>query len=235
MTKVVSEDPPACIRCDGPLGGVLTALMAREPAGRPTIADARRQLAAAAHASTTAVAAYPTEPLRPSFDRTVALERAVAAQSPVASQSPAVPPPAVPANGAVPPTAAVPPQERGTKLPLTLLAVALLLVAGVIAFVTTRNSGSPAVAAPQPKHSAPASSKPKSSASVVCTTRRDAFRFARSRRRRASGPTREPSRAPSRGHSAPTTTATASASRAMYSQLTMPILAEGKSIRPRCR
>src|SRR4051794_129076 len=163
MTKVVSEDPPACIRCDGPLGGVLTALMAREPAGRPTIADARRQLAAAAHASTTAVAAYPTEPLRPSFDRTVALERAVAAQSPVAGQSPVVPPPAVPASGAVPPNRTVPPQERGTRLPLALLAVALLLVAGVIAFVTTRNSGSPAAAAPQPKHSA--SSKPKSSAS----------------------------------------------------------------------
>src|SRR4051794_31495753 len=167
MTKVVSEDPPACARCDGPLGGVLTALMSREPAARPTIADARRQLAAAAHASTTAVAAYPTEPLRPSFDRTVALERAVATQSPVAQspvaqspvpQSPVTQPPA-------PPAAAVPSQERGTRLPLALLALGLLLVAGVIAFAATRNSGSPAVAAPQPKHSASASSKPSSSAS----------------------------------------------------------------------
>src|SRR6185437_5576244 len=52
----------------------------------------------------------------------------------------------------------------------------------------------------------------KSSASVVWTTCSDAFRFARSRRLRASAPTLTPSRAPSRGHSAPTTTATASAS-----------------------
>ena len=59
---------------------------------------------------------------------------------------------------------------------------------------------------------------------VGCTTRSEAFRFARSRRRRASAPTRVSSPAPSRGHSAPTTTATASASRAMYSQLTGPIL-----------
>ncbi len=66
----------------------------------------------------------------------------------------------------------------------------------------------------------------KSSASFG-TTRSTAFRFSRSRRRRASGPTRASNRWWTRGHSAPTTTAIASTSRAMYSQLTGPILAKG--------
>jgi len=168
MTKVVSEDPPACVRCDGPLGGVLTALMAREPSARPTIDEARRRLTAAAQEatqeSTTAVAAYPTEPLPPSFDRTVALERAVATQSPAATPTP---------TPTVPPTT-VPPQERRSRLPFLLLAIGLLLVAGVIAFAATRSSGSgsPAAAAPpQQKHSpstkASASHQPSANTSTA--------------------------------------------------------------------
>ena len=179
MTKVVSEDPPACVRCDGPLGGVLTALMAREPSARPTIDEARRRLTAAAQEatqeSTTAVAAYPTEPLPPSFDRTVALERAVATQSPAATPTPTprpTPTPTVPPTR-VPPTT-VPPQERRSRLPFLLLAIGLLLVAGVIAFAATRSSGSgsPAAAAPpQQKHSpstkASASHQPSANTSTA--------------------------------------------------------------------
>jgi serine/threonine protein kinase len=164
MTKVVTEDPPTCVRCEGPLGGVLAALMSREPSARPTIAQARQRLTAAAHAAKVPVAPYPTEPLPPSFDRTVALHR------PVTTAAPATAAPAV----------ALPVQERRSRWPAALLS--LLLVAGVIAAAValTRNSGSGAPAAatpPQPKHSASssasasasASTKPSSNASTAST------------------------------------------------------------------
>src|SRR4051794_10693467 len=146
MTKVVSEDPPACLRCEGPLGSVLRALMARDPEARPTIAETRQRLTTAAHETTAPVTAYPTEPLRPSFDRTVALERAVA-------------------------TPAVAPVR--SRRPLALLALALLLVAGVVAVVIaathTSASRSPAASPPRPTHSAAAksSSQPSSGASAA--------------------------------------------------------------------
>jgi transposase InsO family protein len=67
----------------------------------------------------------------------------------------------------------------------------------------------------------------KSSASVS-TIRRADLRFARCLRRRASAP----NRGANRGHSAPAKTATANASRAMYSQLTRPILPEREGTNP---
>jgi len=182
MTKVVTEDPPACVRCEGPLGGVLTALMSRDPSARPTIEQARQRLSAAAQAATTPTVAYPTEPLRPSFDRTVALERAVATAAPAAASVPAAA--AAPAATAVapprPPAPVATPGHRSGR-PFLFVALALVLVAGVIAAAValTRNSaagsgsGSPAAAPPQPKHSASASasaspsSKPSAKASTA--------------------------------------------------------------------
>src|SRR5947209_5210820 len=151
MTKVVTEDPPACVRCEGPLGGVLAELMSREPSARPTIPQARQRLAAAAQAATAPVAAYPTEPLRPSFDRTVALERPVTTAAPAPPPTPPVERPR-PAPAAAPVPAQQPAQERRSGRPVLMIALALLVVAAVIAAAValTRNSGRgpPAAAAP---------------------------------------------------------------------------------------
>ena len=170
MTKVVTEDPPACVRCEGPLGGVLGALMSRDPAARPTIAEARQRLLAVLHDVTEPLPAYPTEPLPPSFDRTIAFERPVTTPSPVTrspvtrspvTRSPVTQAAAIQSSAVRPPSPLDGPPRR-RRLPLVAVALALLLAVGVIvAFVVatrSTDSGASATAPPKPSSKASASS-----------------------------------------------------------------------------
>jgi hypothetical protein len=156
MTKVVTEEPPRCSRCAGDLGALIGDLMARDPAHRPDVDEARTRLAAAERSSMSSAPAYPTEPLPPSFDRTMALERAVA------SPAGEVVTPA-PAPGPTP----QPPRRSRTLLALALLAAAVL--AGVLAFLLTAPSPQ---ATPQSRTSPEATTSPpaaKQSASSRAT------------------------------------------------------------------
>jgi serine/threonine protein kinase len=135
MTKVVTEDPPPCARCDSEVGAVIAALMARDPDARPSADEARQRLQALARAEVEDTVPYPTEPLPPAFDRTVALERPVAEPTPEPS----------PVTRAEPPPVTQPPRRpRRGRLPLLLGGLALLaLAAALVAVVLSgRDAGS---------------------------------------------------------------------------------------------
>ena len=155
MTKVCTEDPPACVRCAGPLGALVGDLMARDPAARPSLGDARRRLevvASTGHDMTTPNAAtpYPTEPLPPSFDRTVALER------PTPTASPAR------VTGVTTEKPGAPSLRRSSALFLAGLFV-LLAMAGVVAgFMLTRGTGTTSRPPSTPTHRASPSAKASS-------------------------------------------------------------------------
>jgi eukaryotic-like serine/threonine-protein kinase len=159
MAKVVTQDPPGCERCEGPLGAVLGDLMARHPARRPTIPTLRQRLSALA-GTPDVTTPYPgdpgaPQPLREQFDRTVALELPAA-----------VPPSEPPAPLAEPVTAApVPPARRRSRAPLlAVLALALLGAAVVGAFLLSRG-GRPSTAATPPSTPSRAATTPSASAS----------------------------------------------------------------------
>ena len=157
MTKVCTEDPPDCVRCVGPLGELVGDLMARDPAARPSLEEARRRLAAVGASTKSAVphdqaTPYPTEPLPPSFDRTVALER----PAPTASSAPA-------ARALLEQPAA--PARRRRSVPLLAGLFVLLAAAGVVAgFLLTRGTGATPGAAPPPSHRSSPSAKASNSA-----------------------------------------------------------------------
>ena len=44
MAKVVTDEPPSCERCKGPLGALVSELMARDPGRRPSVGEARTRL-----------------------------------------------------------------------------------------------------------------------------------------------------------------------------------------------
>jgi len=154
MTKVVTEEPPRCRRCDDALGSVIADLMDRDPAARPTVDEARRRLVAAATTATAVMAPYPTEPLPPSFDRTVALERAVPETpepAPAVAPSPTPTPPPTPPTP--PPTPLPTPtgRRRGVAAVLLALAAVIVVAAVIVGAVlgsrpggTTGNSSAPA-------------------------------------------------------------------------------------------
>jgi len=141
MTKVVTEEPPRCRRCDDALGSVIADLMDRDPAARPTVDEARRRLVAAATTATAVMAPYPTEPLPPSFDRTVALERAVPeTPEPAPAVAPSPTPPPTPTG-----------RRRGVAAVLLALAAVIVVAAVIVGAVlgsrpggTTGNSSAPA-------------------------------------------------------------------------------------------
>lgn len=127
MAKVVTEDPPSCERCAGPLGALLAAMMARDPATRPSLPAIQEQLRQLSTTALTETEPHPTEPLPPAFDRTVALERPVTPEQ-------------VPAPAAAPSAA---PESRRERSPLPMLGalVAAVVIAAVIAAVVLSRHG----------------------------------------------------------------------------------------------
>ena len=158
MTKVCTEDPPACAQCDGALGELIGQMMARDPSARPSLEQTRHRLNALTTSvqktATDVTTPYPTEPLPPSFDRTVALERPVTSPAALVETEPPV--------QTVPPVARE--RRRSSSVPALAVLVVLLAVAGVVAgFVLTRSHGttSGATTAP-PSHRASPSAKASS-------------------------------------------------------------------------
>lgn len=183
LAAVLYEDPPPS-RAAGPLSDVLTALLAKSPADRPSIASARFALRA--------VVGDPeaeTRTLRLSgpvaiSDRTVALSTPSPPAPPASSPAP-VAPPARPPQARPPqiraPQARPPQRSRRSRGPAVLLVLALLVGAGVVVSALRHLSPAPATGpatasgrTPAPASGAPTRSptrKPASSSALAPTPR----------------------------------------------------------------
>lgn len=156
MTKVCTQDPPACARCDGPLGRLIAEMMSRDPAARPSLDETRQGLESVGASAHDAVAPYPTEPLPPSFDRTVALERPVG--------------PVPPVTGVDPITGANPARRR-SSVPLLAMVFVALAVAGVVAgFLLTRSNDSTSGTSVTPPAHRPSASPSSTATSSSATS-----------------------------------------------------------------
>jgi hypothetical protein len=139
----------------GPLQHVIEGLLERDPARRMSVPAARRELERVVASApidpepTTALPGAAPPPGKPAAEQTMALPvremREAADQGAPAPTSPAAPAPAAGASAPRPgwtrPPRVVPTTRRRSRTPLLLVALALLLSAGVVALVLATDPG----------------------------------------------------------------------------------------------
>ena len=99
MTAVASNDAPLCTRCSPPLQQLLTSLLDRDPAQRPSLAAVRAVLERSGSQPLPPVAPTVALPLDEHFDRTTVLD-ARSAEAPAPPRPVAPPPRVLPGAGA---------------------------------------------------------------------------------------------------------------------------------------